>query len=262
MVALTTITFEQPGLPHTHPGPQLLVTLAGDCRLVRSEQAVDLTPGIFAAVPVWQRHHIEPKGADPVLRVLDIRLTEAAGGLWDWAQHAAELGPAALPTQHVDRHVDQLRTAIAGLAPTEVNLAGVYALVWSLLSAASWEPQSDEQARSLPLVQQGRLAVIDAYIREHLHRPELGVTELARGAGLSVSHVHRLFAERLSITPGRYVAELRFERARQMLRESNEPIKRVSHACGFRSPDHFSRWFGQRQGVPPTRYRKAAHGQP
>jgi AraC-like DNA-binding protein len=49
---------------------------------------------------------------------------------------------------------------------------------------------------------------------------------------------------------------VRIERAKELLRGSDLPIKEICWECGFKSIHHFSRAFKDDQGVPPAAWRE------
>lgn len=67
--------------------------------------------------------------------------------------------------------------------------------------------------------------------------------ELVRLSGKCHEHFAREFAKRLGMTPARYLARHRIERAARMLAKSNLKTSVISKACGFDSVSHFFRQF-------------------
>lgn len=84
--------------------------------------------------------------------------------------------------------------------------------------------------------------------------------DLARQAGLSLSHFKRLFACDVQLTPKEWLTRKRLEIAGDRLRETDTPVKRIGYDLGFRSPNHFSAWFRKHTGKTPGRHRAASTG--
>jgi len=80
---------------------------------------------------------------------------------------------------------------------------------------------------------------------------------LAALAHLSVDHFVRAFRGATGETPHRFVLERRLDRAAAMLK-GPASIAHIAHACGFRSPAHFSVRFHARFGRTPSQYRHSA----
>lgn len=58
------------------------------------------------------------------------------------------------------------------------------------------------------------------------------------------------------------IRRLQFERARQLLCDTDLKIPEVARRCGFRDPKRFTTLFRQEFGSPPTAYRRDARGFP
>lgn len=92
------------------------------------------------------------------------------------------------------------------------------------------------------------------HVLAHLDRP-LPLEEVARAAGFSAFHFHRIFRSLVGETLAQFVKRLRLERAlRLMSRGRVESLTEVALACGFGSSSDFSRSFKQRYGVPPSAF--------
>jgi AraC-like DNA-binding protein len=78
------------------------------------------------------------------------------------------------------------------------------------------------------------------------------VSALARSMGMSGFHFTRVFTELVGSPPHRYLTERRLLMARAML-EDGRSVTETCFACGFNDLSHFSRSFGRRFGVAPSR---------
>ena len=85
---------------------------------------------------------------------------------------------------------------------------------------------------------------------------EHSLTEIAQLAGVSRRQLERLFKQYLGSLPSRYYLELRLQRARQLLRDTNHSIVQVGLMCGFSSGSHFSTAFGALFGKTPREERQ------
>jgi len=84
----------------------------------------------------------------------------------------------------------------------------------------------------------------------------LSLVELARFAGLSRRQIERLFRRTMGRSPARYYLELRLDRARHLLLQSNLPVVEVAVACGFVSASHFSKCYREFYGRSPLMERR------
>jgi AraC-like DNA-binding protein len=91
-------------------------------------------------------------------------------------------------------------------------------------------------------------------LASRLDRP-LPLAELARRCGISTPHLLRLFRRHVGASPAAYHARLRLQRAEQLLRHSDLPVKAVARAVGFADQRYFSSWFRRLQGHTPSTHR-------
>ncbi len=121
--------------------------------------------------------------------------------------------------------------------------------------------QHDHQRMSLPArlgVRHPKLIAVIDLMEENLEEP-LARGTLAADAGLSTRQLERLFRKYLNRSPARYYLELRLNKARLLLLQTNMSVIDVALACGFVSASHFSKcyrdFFGRtprkERGLPP-----------
>lgn len=82
-------------------------------------------------------------------------------------------------------------------------------------------------------------------------------SEIATELGISTRQLERLFGRYMNCSPKKYATDLRLERARNLLLQTEMSVTEIAHACGFGSTGHFSRVYRSRFGIPPTRQRAA-----
>lgn len=81
----------------------------------------------------------------------------------------------------------------------------------------------------------------------------LKLSELAAMVGVSVRQLERLFMAFLNTSPSRYYLEIRLEKARNLLRQTEMSITDISVLCGFTSPTHFSRAYRKLYSIAPSK---------
>jgi transcriptional regulator GlxA family with amidase domain len=115
----------------------------------------------------------------------------------------------------------------------------------------------DHQRMALPArlgVRHPKLLSVIKLMEEHLEEP-LERQGLAKAAGLSNRQLERLFRKYLNRSPARYYVELRLNRARLLLLQTNMSVIDVALACGFVSASHFSKCYRDFFGRTPRRER-------
>jgi AraC-like DNA-binding protein len=112
--------------------------------------------------------------------------------------------------------------------------------------------------------EQSSLDMIDPRIAHALQQIELQaeqpprISELAAAANLGMTQFSLLFRQYTGETPAAYLRRCRTRRARELLEQTDLPVKAIALANGFRDAAHFSRTFFKLYGKWPTEYRKAA----
>ncbi len=99
-----------------------------------------------------------------------------------------------------------------------------------------------------------KLLQITHYIDEALDQ-NLKLADLAQLAKMSQSHFSRLFKQSMGLSPHQYLLQQRVERAKQLLKHTNQSLVEIALACGFDSHSHFTRQFRQITGITPKAYR-------
>jgi len=128
---------------------------------------------------------------------------------------------------------------------------------------------SDEQRLSVPArigVRHPKLVQIIQTMERSTEEP-ISPAELARQVNMSTRQLERLFRRYLNRSPKRYYMELRLEKARNLLLQTDMSVINVALACGFTSPSHFSKCYRAhfdrtpyRERGSPTREPTERHG--
>ena len=120
----------------------------------------------------------------------------------------------------------------------------------------------DHQRMSLPArlgVRHPKLLSMIDVMEKNLEEP-LTRGQLARKAGLSTRQLERLFRKYLNRSPARYYLELRLNKARLLLLQTNMSVIDVALACGFVSASHFSKCYRDYFGRTPRKERGLPSG--
>lgn len=119
-------------------------------------------------------------------------------------------------------------------------------LLTELLTQQTPSPAADRTAELLDR--------IIRYTQEHFTEP-LSVDDLSRRFGLSRTYLSRKFREYTGFPPHAYILELRLNRARMLLRTTDDSVESVACACGFTDPSYFIQIFRKKEGITPLKYR-------
>ncbi len=117
----------------------------------------------------------------------------------------------------------------------------------------------DTQRLSVPTrigVRHPRLSQVIQMMEANIEEP-ISPSILARDVGLSTRQLERLFRRYLNRSPKRYYMELRLQKARNLLMQTDMSVINVALACGFASPSHFSKCYRAQYNTTPYRERGA-----
>lgn len=115
----------------------------------------------------------------------------------------------------------------------------------------------DNQRLSVPTrigVRHPKLAQVIQMMEAAVEEP-VSPSELADDVGMSTRQLERLFRRYLNRSPKRYYMELRLQKARNLLMQTDMSVINVALACGFASPSHFSKCYRAQYNTTPYRER-------
>jgi AraC-like DNA-binding protein len=226
------------GVPHAHDHPhhQVVLALEGQLEMEIGGREGRVDSGRGALVPAGMLHAFTGVGQNRFV-TLDIgKASDAA--LRRLLSTGERYFSVSRAVEHLLAYVGSRRGA---LGPDADHVA-------PLLAAALAESEADARAPE---------AVLKAteYMRRAYPRP-ITCEDAARVAGISTAHLHGLFKQWLGVTPGRYLGQIRIERAKDRLVGSAEPIVEIALGVGFSEQSAFTRAFSRRFGESPAAYRR------
>lgn len=117
----------------------------------------------------------------------------------------------------------------------------------------------DTQRLSVPTrigVRHPKLSQVIQMMEANIEEP-ISPALLAQEVGMSTRQLERLFRRYLNRSPKRYYMELRLQKARNLLMQTDMSVINVALACGFASPSHFSKCYRSHYETTPYRERGA-----
>ncbi|MBC2605104.1 helix-turn-helix domain-containing protein [Pelagicoccus albus] len=93
-------------------------------------------------------------------------------------------------------------------------------------------------------------------IRERTNEA-ISAEELAAELNVGYTYFRRMFKRYTGLSPKLYHTQLRLERAKRLLRESDQTVGEIASHLNFDSPFHFSNWFKKRTGAAPKNWRES-----
>ena len=96
---------------------------------------------------------------------------------------------------------------------------------------------------------------ITNYIDDNLAAP-LTIDDLCLNLFVSKNYLYKSFRSFYSCTVNEYITARRVEKAKELLRDTGESVRRISEEVGFNNYTYFSRLFKNVTGISPNKYRK------
>lgn len=189
---------------------------------------------------------------------------------WSVIEKLRQTFPDVLWSHQLFEQEAQLMTCAGGASTTDLMLAwlaqqqdldmAVHLSEWFLVERM--RPKDTQQRIPLKArigTSQPKLIEAVTLMETNIEEP-LSADDLAYHVGLSRRHLERLFKKHLDSVPSRFYLQLRLDKARQMLRDTDRSIVEVGMACGFSSASHFSTTYRTHFNVTPRQERgRATH---
>jgi len=99
---------------------------------------------------------------------------------------------------------------------------------------------------------------VRSFLSNHIHQP-IRLRDLADALCLSETRTSHLVKRLFSVPFQAMVEDERINRALNLLRDTDLPLKNIAEKTGFRNEYYFSNVFRRRCGVPPGKFRKGCH---
>lgn len=147
---------------------------------------------------------------------------------------------------------DLMLSLIAARHGEELSLAVADQMVYIAVREGTAEQRISIQARSGGRSE--KLASALRIMRGCVENPIL-TSDIARQVGITTRQLERLFGKHLNTSPKRYMLDLRLDRARLLLLQTEMPVIEVALACGFENSGHFARAYRTAFGIAPAKQR-------
>lgn len=108
----------------------------------------------------------------------------------------------------------------------------------------------------MPVVSDRMIDNVLSDIREH-YMEDISLTSLSVKYNISMGHLSKLIKEQLSVNFSDYIASLRIQRAKELLRDDSLSIQEISEIVGYNDYFYFTKVFKKVEGISPSKYRKS-----
>ncbi|QCP48867.1 helix-turn-helix transcriptional regulator [Trinickia violacea] len=250
----------RPLVAHAHSQYQFLFKLGGsDCDFRVAAEDCTLTAEGAICLNPWVEH---AKNGNGEMGSLILSLVIEPSWLRDRLQLAdngsADLFPNRLVvvTPDVRHHVDRLAAAITHHLVAHDE--GCLPILEDLIKALGRD--FADPALTTGIVPSRRPVdfrirkALDFIQRSPVANPS--VAQVAAEVGLSRSRFFEQFRRCMGISPQHYIDWVRMSHAIQLLGASDKPLADIADELGFEEHSHFTRFFAQHMGVPPSEFRR------
>ncbi len=169
--------------------------------------------------------------------------------------------PDSIPIRNAQPYIDIFRDLTVaknqGLQYTKFHVA--YRLL-TLIELLRQEIQATERYTDNRRSNSNAIRTATAWIDAHLSE-SITLEQMAKEVFLSPIYFRNLFTELVGVSPHVYIQGKRIERARQLLRTTNESLPKIAEECGFSSHAYFGKVFKASTGYTPNAYRIMVNNQ-
>ena len=151
-----------------------------------------------------------------------------------------------IPVQYGDEFLEKFRVH-AGRCGTVGELFGYLSLTVSASLDVIVEEKKQQDTRPIRLAKQ--------YIRQNYTRP-IGLEEVSGYVGFSPTYFSTLFKKESGSNFVDYLSEIRMDRAKELLKETNLSVASICEQVGYSDLKHFTKSFRSYTGLKPNEYRK------
>lgn len=92
------------------------------------------------------------------------------------------------------------------------------------------------------------------YIKDNFSK-DISLDDVSRVVGISPYYFSKIFKEGCGENFIEYLTNIRIEKAKELLMESDRSMKEICMMCGYSDPNYFSRTFKKNVGITPTEYK-------
>ncbi|MEX0337584.1 MAG: GlxA family transcriptional regulator [Arenibacterium sp.] len=228
-----------------------------------------LNPGLFKALRQWSQHDVRIGALDTgafILAGAGLLTAKRATVHYEHIDAFIELFPEVVVTEDLFVLDQDVFSCCGGMASVDLALALIRELNGEGIANAVARYVFHHAVRETGATQNpeclepfGRVTpslvrrAIDL-MEKHLEEP-LAIPEICDALQVSQRHLSRLFKQYVGKTPVLYYRDIRLDRARGLVTQTEMKLSEVAVASGFASQVHFSRAYRERFGLPPKQDR-------
>ena len=249
---------------HSHPFFHYLYIVDGTAQMTVGENAFSASEDEFYLIPPGVGHGFT---ADKIKGLKTIEIKFTASG--EMEKHLTDLKQRIrLPDGKVRHLAENLISEGMNKAAywnDIVNLRFSEILMHLLRIDEQNSPVRDahdlipEYVHEMHGSEKSNLGLTLSYMEKNLDQV-INLDMLAKVGGMGRFQFNRAFKSAYGVTPIQYLGDLRFAKAKELMRYSDKNVTQIAYSVGFNDVHYFSRFFKQRENVSPNEYLKKARG--
>lgn len=241
---------------HSHDEIELIQVVNGNGFVLKNDRTYELKSGYLYVIDARKTHIVYPQsencedyirnkiiiGADSFVEFFsDI-------GLGDAIDNILNSDPIyTLNTPEIDSIYKEV-TELCGTKRKEMIAkahAGIIELIYRINSSLSSKPLAEEKSTL-----QKMLDVINKT------DGVISLEQISKTIYMNKHYLSHLFKEKTGITLNEYLSNKVYERICNLLEGTSYSTERIALLCGFSSASSLTRFFKNKSGITPTKYRK------
>jgi AraC family transcriptional regulator len=232
---------------HSHESAYFGLVLQGNYRETYDGRTRECGPSTLLFHPAGELH--AERHDDVLVRIFSVELSPA------WRDRLPEHA-AALRTPGCFRSGAFVRVALRLYEEFQTNdpvtPLAIEGLMLELLAETCRECGRSDDSRAPRWLSQVR-----DLLKEQC-TASLSLVQIASSVNVHPTHLCRAFRQHYKCTPGDFVRQLRIERARHYLAESDTPLAEIALRVGYSDQSHFTTAFKRLTGLTPSQFRKTS----
>ena len=246
------------GTPHSHDFYELYFLLDGKRTFFINNKMFNVSSNTLIVVPPYSLHKTEGEAYSRInINVSPDLLTKSQN---EFLQKASEKIAVKINPQHRSL-IEQLLSEGANMQTTHLGskneaLLTLTQAILVLLSMQKWTSLS----ASANTLKEGEvspdvLKIID-YVNSH-YTEDVQIKDICNEFYISKASLCKKFKDVMNCSVMKYVLELRLNKAKSLLRDTNKSIEEISQESGFSSANYFGLTFKKSIGLSPLNFRKS-----
>lgn len=102
----------------------------------------------------------------------------------------------------------------------------------------------------------GSMSYVIDYINDNYSNEDLNLQFLAQKYHITASYLGKLFKQKTKMSFNNYLMNIRIEKAKELLKNSDDKIYEIAYAVGFSDPNYFTVKFMSVENTTPAKYRE------